>query len=379
MTYDSVDQLQKALTESVFGYAQDSKKAAGRALGTIVEIIAFYLLESWGLNSAVSIETRIPEYGRPEITHNVEFSLHPVLATSIVEVEKNGSLTANRLLKAYKALNNHTGFERTNNALLSRDGVLRNACRIAKGNDSVLIATLADEWDEKSYSVVISQQHKKPFAIFECKRVGVEEGAKRGPQTIEKAKQGAYVARTVSSLQKVRLESGELYGVIYKDGDILISEPYHDLLIKVIRSNNPHLLKNFVLTCGFVSNHGNWFSADDHNKELKVLAQSYDWLVFLSDEGITEFLEDTVLNPSKEYSSIKDAFKASYTPGRRKNHFTKVNMSFRAHQQLLRYFATKASGIESWFNVISPANGSVRRLQEHIQKLRDRQWSEILT
>ncbi len=61
MPYESVDQLQKALTDDVFGYAKDSKKAAGRALGTIVEIISFYLLESWGLNDSISIETRIPE------------------------------------------------------------------------------------------------------------------------------------------------------------------------------------------------------------------------------------------------------------------------------------------------------------------------------
>ncbi len=44
MTYESVDQLQKALTEEVFHYAKDSKKAAGRALGTIVEIITFYVI-----------------------------------------------------------------------------------------------------------------------------------------------------------------------------------------------------------------------------------------------------------------------------------------------------------------------------------------------
>lgn len=42
MSYLSIDQLQKILTEQVFHYAKDSKKAAGRALGTLVEIIAFY-------------------------------------------------------------------------------------------------------------------------------------------------------------------------------------------------------------------------------------------------------------------------------------------------------------------------------------------------
>ncbi len=45
------------------------------------------------------------------------------------------------------------------------------------------------------FVISIAQQSEMPYAIFECKRVGVEEGAKKGPQTIEKAKQGAYVAK----------------------------------------------------------------------------------------------------------------------------------------------------------------------------------------
>jgi hypothetical protein len=36
MPYESVDQLQKVLVEKVFHYAKDSKKAAGRALGTFM-------------------------------------------------------------------------------------------------------------------------------------------------------------------------------------------------------------------------------------------------------------------------------------------------------------------------------------------------------
>ena len=77
MSYPSVDQLQKVLTEKVFHYAKDSKKAAGRALGTLVEIITFYTLKSWGLERNVAIEKRLPEFGNDDITHNVEYSLHP--------------------------------------------------------------------------------------------------------------------------------------------------------------------------------------------------------------------------------------------------------------------------------------------------------------
>ena len=48
MAYESVDSLQKMLAKEVFHYTQDSKKAAGRALGTLVEVITFYLLQTWG-------------------------------------------------------------------------------------------------------------------------------------------------------------------------------------------------------------------------------------------------------------------------------------------------------------------------------------------
>ena len=81
MTYESVDALQKALAESVFKYAADKKKAAGRALGTLVEIITFYTLRGWGFRDRIAIERPLAEYANPEITHNVEYSLHPILSS----------------------------------------------------------------------------------------------------------------------------------------------------------------------------------------------------------------------------------------------------------------------------------------------------------
>ena len=78
MAYESVDKLQNTLAETVFTYATDQKKAAGRALGTLVELITFYLLKTWGLGASVAIERGLAEYKNPGITHNVEYSLHPV-------------------------------------------------------------------------------------------------------------------------------------------------------------------------------------------------------------------------------------------------------------------------------------------------------------
>jgi hypothetical protein len=378
MPYESVDQLQKILTEDVFHYAQDSKKAAGRALGTIVEIITFYLLKSWGLTESISIERRIPEFGNSDITHNVEFSLHPVYKKHpLTLVNDHRSITANRLLKALQPSLGGEAFEKLNNTLLTKDGVLRNACTIARNSDSRLVASI-EKFDESSVVVSVAQQGIKPYAIFECKRVGVEEGSRKGPQTIEKAKQGAYVAKSVSSLQKVRLESGELFGVIYLDDKVLYSEPYHILLKRIVDSDDSRLLRNFVLTVGIVSNHGNWFTSENQNKELRVLAQSYDWLIFLSDDGITEFVQEIILHPDSRYQGIREAFIASYAPGKTKNRFTKVRMDFDADRQLLEYFARNDERIAKWFNVISPSAGSLRQLRNDISALHNKTWREIL-
>lgn len=377
MTYESVDQLQKALTENVFHYAKDSKKAAGRALGTIVEVITFYLLKTWKLNNSISIEKRIPEYGNPDITHNVEYSLHPILSECKIQIPNDrSSITANKMLKAIDESMDLTSFKKTNNNLL-KGGILRNACIIAVSNSSYLVASITRKTDEKIIISVV-EQSSKPFAIFECKRVGVEEGIKKGPQTIEKAKQGAYVARTVSSLQKVRVSSGDLYGIIYKGNNVLYSQPYHELLAKVVGSDDAELLQRFILTVGVVSNHGNWFTSEDHNKELKVLAQSYDWLIFLTDSGITEFVEDLIINPTTEYEDIKKAFLASYAPDKKKNQFTKVQMNINADESLLKYFTKNLGHIESGFNIISPSSGSLHQLKDEIKTLKLKPWEEIL-
>jgi len=378
MSYESVDQLQKALTENIFHYAKDSKKAAGRALGTIVEIITFYLLKTWKLNDFISIETRIPEYGNPDIMHNVEYSLHPVLNNYKIEVPNGGSsITANKILKALEDDLDLESFEKKNNNLLSKDGILRNACIIGTTDYTNLVASIEKRINTKTI-VSVHAQSKNPFGIFECKRVGVEEGTRKGPQAIEKAKQGAYVARTVSALQKVRLPSGELYGIIYKENNIPYSKPYNELLAEIIVSDDPELLKRFILTVGVVSNHGNWFTGEDRNKELKVLSESYDWLIFLTDSGIREFIGQLIFSPSSGYEDIKKAFLTSYGAEKKKNQFTKVQMNINADTALLKYFSKNLLRIEEWFNIISPISGSIQQLKDELSALKSKSWEEIL-
>ncbi len=377
MAYESVDALQKALTRDVFHYAADAKKAAGRGLGTLVEIITFYLLKSWGYERHTAIERRLPEYANPGITHNVEFSLHPSQQLQTVEFDKsNLPLTTKKirnLLDSPLWPNEHC----KNTQLLSSSELLRNACTLYEDESRLIVAYLGKS-GRTSYRLSVHQLKPHPFAVLECKRVGVEEGVKKGPQTIEKAKQGAYVARTVSSLQKIRMRDGSMFGVLHLDTGELRYEPWEPFLRSVVESTDASVLRHFILTVGVVSNHGNWFTSDDHTKELRVLAQSYDWLLFLTDEGLSEFVESLLVKPALQYQPIRDAFVQSYTGKKGGNRFTKVNIDLAADLAIQHYFAENLSEVEKWFNVISPAGRSIAELKRELKLLASKDWKRIL-
>lgn len=379
MAYESVDKLQTVLADKVFSHTKDPKKAAGRALGTLVEIITYYLLKTWGLNNQISIERGLEEYGNPEITHNVEYSLHPILRTHSINIENiSKSLTSNQILKRLSDSPFLIDeFQKKSNHLLN-NGILRNACTIASSDHSFLLASIRDTRNSE-FTLNLYEQSKKPYAIFECKRVGIEEGNKKGPQTIEKAKQGAYVARVSSSLQKIRNENGELQGIIYRSDGSYTIKPYINLLEEIIFSDVKEYLRRFILTVGIVSNHGNWFTSNNHNKELKVLAQSYDWLLFLHDKGLSKFIDNLLVSPSNKYKPIKDTFLSSYTEGKRKNQFTKVQMNFEADKLLLEYFNKNIDTIEKWFNIITPKDKELSDLKEELDALSAKKWRDILT
>jgi hypothetical protein len=67
----------------------------------MVEIIIYYLLKMWGFNSSTSIERGLKEYGNEDISHNVEYSLHPIVKEYDVNVANDGtSIIATKILKA---------------------------------------------------------------------------------------------------------------------------------------------------------------------------------------------------------------------------------------------------------------------------------------
>ena len=369
MSFESIDALQRTLADHVFHYAADRKKAAGRALGTLVEIVTYYTLCAWNLSDHIVIERRVSEFANPQILHNVEFSLHPVRSKHKVTISPLSlPITPAKIRRQLPLLEE---YELKSTQVLSKDSIKKNATVLAEREEGPIVANI-EKLKKSRCTLAICDLYADPFAIVECKRVGVEEGMKKGPQTIEKAKQGSYVARSVSSLQKVRLRSGQSQGFIEQtDGEYRI-EPYLELQREIIDTPSPGEFPGFMLTVGIVSNHGNWFTSDNQNKELRVLAQSYDWLLFLTDQGLSKFIDDLLLNPSDELKPASDAFRRSYSGKKGANRFTKVRIDVDADKTLQQYFAQHKDEIEDWFNVIAPTDGTLELLQTDLRTLAER-------
>ena len=372
MGYESVDRLQNLLASEVFHYTKDKKKAAGRALGTFVELITYYLIKNWNLERFSSIEHSLPEFANNEIKHNVEFALHGSKLLVNDKIEKSDiPLSSSKIIKKHFA--NNKNLSPKNGMIIDKNNVIKNAFILSLDKKSFISAYINS--NDSSYSIY--ELKNEPFAMLECKRVGVEEGMRKGPQTIEKAKQGSYVARTVSSLQKIRYSNGSLGGLIQGKGDKFIIKEYYSLLDEIINSNDTQLLKHFILTVGIISNHGNWFTSENQNKELKVLAQSYDWLIFLTDQGIGEFITDLLIKPKNENRAIKEAFSQSYNENKKGNVFTKVKIDYDADIALSNYFKQNEKKIISWFNIITPKNRKLDELRKELLLLSNKDWWKV--
>lgn len=370
----TVDIAQKKLAETVFAHTKDKKKAAGRALGTLVEVVTYYLVHAWGMRNNILIERPIPEYGNPKIKHNVEFTLHGINNEIPLNSEEEVSLPLS-IAKLNKIFD--LGSPNKKHQLLETAGIIRNSCVIKDDTSGRVSALHLENHSTQSTRVSLIEVFEKPFALFECKRVGVEDGMRKGPQTIEKAKQGAYVAKTVSSIQKVWLPSGEQGGLLFDDKGQPIAFPYREIVKRIIETLEPQItIKDMVLTVGIVSNHGNWFTNDDPNKEMRVLTAAYDWLLFLTDVGLLQFIE-RLLGDQPGLPKASRAFLTSYGPGRNKNRFTKTRMDKEAHQELIDYFESNLEKVEGWFNVIGPSKGTVAELRDILQTLAEVKWNDI--
>lgn len=374
--YQSVDALQNVLASSIFADTGAPKKAAGRALGTLVELITFYMIRNWGLESSLAIERGLPEYGNPLIKHNVEFTLHPAVDQETLRRANVGrSLTGREieLSARLKKVEFESASFKKGAKVIGNDGVMRHACVFAEEVDeSFWVAHMSGATEDFN----IARLKKEPFAMFECKRVGIEEGQKKGPQTIEKAKQGAYVARSVSGLQRVPLRDGSVAALVEEaNGQLTTHDDYYGFLQAAIDDGDMASLANVVLTIGVVSNHGNWFTAATQNKEMLVLAQSYDWLLFLTDAALAEFIEDVLQGSRSDFVATRAAFAASFGRVGGSTKFTKVMMDAAADKELTEYFANDAPW-DRWFNVITPGE-PITKLRDdliRLQEVHDKGW-----
>jgi len=311
----------------------------------------------------MAIEKRLPEYGNSEIDHNVEFTFHRSRLVKTIPFPDLNSISSTKIFNNAEL---QAPFVKLKTAKsLLKQNVIKNACLVADTETSFCNAYISMDRE----NIHIYELSNNPYAMFECKRVGVEEGMTKGPQTIEKAKQGAYVARTVSSIQRVWFRDGRIGGAIERDGKFDFYDDYYALIDKAILERDKELLKDFILTVGIVSNHGNWFTADHQNKELKVLSQSYDWLLFLTDKGLTAFIQD-IMGSSAAFVAVKNAFESSYIEGKKVNRFTKTNMDNEADLILTRYFSENLAEIESWFNIIAPRERNIGELNAMLANLK---------
>jgi len=362
-----IEGLQGWLSRDVFARTKSPRKAAGRALGTLVEIMAYYVLLSWGLRDSISIETPVGEYGAHDIKHNVDYSLHSPIEQHTLDFPKKGAISC----KDIQAKLRHVGVELDGIAskrLISKNGILKNACRISDDEDYRWTANL------DGGKVIVTKQRAIPFMVVECKRVGRDAKGNAGPQAIEKAKQGSYVARTVSSLQKIRDGRGNHMGIIYDDYNKPTIGPYDHMVSRIVKSSDPKTLSKFIMSVGIVSNHGNWITSSKPNKELRVLQQSYDWLLFLTDRGLTCFVEEAIM--SGQYPATQSAFYSSHTKESGQNPFTKSNMDYDAHTELVCYFTQNMLRAEGWLDVMSLHKRPLGDLKRQVWELRGKAWAQ---
>ncbi len=84
----SIERIQENLSRKVFQHTKSPRKASSRAMGTLLEIITFYMLRTWNFRDSISVETAVSEYGYNQITHNVEYSLHPTSTTYNIKTKR---------------------------------------------------------------------------------------------------------------------------------------------------------------------------------------------------------------------------------------------------------------------------------------------------
>lgn len=116
----------------------------------------------------------MPEYGNCEITHNVEFTLHRVLSKQECDI-----ITPLTYKKASQLLNLELQ-EQKIGTFIDRNGILKNSAVLGNTNNALVLCNLIGT------KLQLSFIQEQACAMFECKRVGVEEGQKKDHKQLKR-------------------------------------------------------------------------------------------------------------------------------------------------------------------------------------------------
>lgn len=365
-SFDAIDEAQMALSNEIFDSTRSPKKASGRAIGTLQEMLAYSILHYHNLDDRIYLEYPLPEQGLEEVTHSVEFSIHPKIGTkpAAVSGRKHDNVTLqdtdaedlygedSERLKKVRLVQHDDDYDviHTNPSLLKLDD-LKNW-----PYNNIPIGRLADEGDKEI--VLLDPQ---PVGFIECKRVGLEEGTTSGPQTIEKAKQAGFVALRTSRLQKIITSDGKK-GVLVNDGSVEYDD-FEKLWESKLSSQNPSDLRGIVRSVLFFSDHGNWFPGNEESKDVKILKSSFDWAIWVEDDGLIELVE-FVLNDT----DMRRAFELHVDSS--KTILTKSKLESRARQAMLRFVEENWESLsENWLTVLEPEGKSIEDLLEEFRTI----------
>ena len=172
MSYKSIDEIQNELAKAYFDRTSDAKKASGRALGTFVELITYYWIKENGFFNNLSIETKLPEYGNHNLTHNVEFTLHKILSSKEhIPLDYTTALSINKILKNIQASDKYSmSAYRKTGVLLNRKKIIKNGLYIGETDRGFVLSYI----DTESNTYRVTELSHEACAMFECKRVGKE-------------------------------------------------------------------------------------------------------------------------------------------------------------------------------------------------------------
>ena len=102
----------------------------------------------------------------------------------------------------------------------------------------------------------------------------------------------------------------------------------------------------------------------------------FDWLLFLTDKGLTKFINDLLITPQPEYEIVKKIFEKTY-PSDKNYKFTKSQINYDAHIALCNYFEKNLEEIEKWFNIITLGGLTIDNLKDQIRILHGKDWGKI--